>query len=203
MATSRPGIYVCGAFQGPKDIPESVMEASSAACSAGIRLASARGTLVQEAVLPRGNRCVRWRSGPGRVSLCATAASTSAASPMCPAIADYAKGLAQRGLCGGKPVHLQPGHPGKDGRGDQGAQSQPDRGGGLYAQDPRTAVPGNHPQRRASTPICSTWPTSATSAPGCIPTDKEMATEKSKDLVRMAVARASLLEPITRYWPWT
>ena len=31
VATSRPGIFVCGAFQGPKDIPLSVMEASAAA----------------------------------------------------------------------------------------------------------------------------------------------------------------------------
>jgi heterodisulfide reductase subunit A len=34
VATSRKGIYVCGAFQGPKDIPQSVVD-SSAAASAG------------------------------------------------------------------------------------------------------------------------------------------------------------------------
>ncbi len=34
VATSRPGIYACGTFQAPKDIPESLMEASAAAaCS--------------------------------------------------------------------------------------------------------------------------------------------------------------------------
>ncbi|MDY7032075.1 MAG: FAD-dependent oxidoreductase, partial [Thermodesulfobacteriota bacterium] len=52
VATSRDGIQVCGAFQGPKDIPESVMEASSAACGAAMSLASARGTLVKELVFP-------------------------------------------------------------------------------------------------------------------------------------------------------
>ncbi len=31
VTTSRPGVYVCGALQGPKDIPQSVMEASGAA----------------------------------------------------------------------------------------------------------------------------------------------------------------------------
>ncbi|PIU54435.1 MAG: heterodisulfide reductase, partial [Deltaproteobacteria bacterium CG07_land_8_20_14_0_80_60_11] len=31
VSTSRPGVFVCGAFQGPKDIPQSVMEASAAA----------------------------------------------------------------------------------------------------------------------------------------------------------------------------
>ncbi|MCK4488544.1 MAG: CoB--CoM heterodisulfide reductase iron-sulfur subunit A family protein, partial [Desulfobacterales bacterium] len=30
VSTSAPGIYACGAFQGPKDIPYSVMEASAA-----------------------------------------------------------------------------------------------------------------------------------------------------------------------------
>jgi len=42
--TSRPGIYACGLLTGPKDIPESVMEASAAACAAQQDLAGARGT---------------------------------------------------------------------------------------------------------------------------------------------------------------
>ncbi len=52
VATSREGIYVCGAFQGPKDIPQSVMEASAAAASAAGRLAAARGTLTRTKQLP-------------------------------------------------------------------------------------------------------------------------------------------------------
>ena len=44
VVTSRPGIYTCGVFQGPKDIPGSVTEASAAACLAGADLAEARGT---------------------------------------------------------------------------------------------------------------------------------------------------------------
>ncbi len=32
VATSRPGIYACGVISGPKDIPQSVVEASAAAC---------------------------------------------------------------------------------------------------------------------------------------------------------------------------
>jgi heterodisulfide reductase subunit A-like polyferredoxin len=45
VATSRPGIYACGVLQGPKDIPQSVMEASAAASAAGSILAPARDTL--------------------------------------------------------------------------------------------------------------------------------------------------------------
>ena len=44
VETSRPGIFVCGAFQGPKDIPDSVTQASAAACRAEMALASARNT---------------------------------------------------------------------------------------------------------------------------------------------------------------
>jgi heterodisulfide reductase subunit A len=38
VGTSRPGIFVCGSLSGPKDIPESVVEASGAAASAGVIL---------------------------------------------------------------------------------------------------------------------------------------------------------------------
>ena len=34
VATSRPGIYVCGMFESPKDIPETMIQASAAACRA-------------------------------------------------------------------------------------------------------------------------------------------------------------------------
>ena len=50
--TSRPGVFACGIFQGPKDIPESVTQASAAACAAGRNLAEARGTLQKEIVRP-------------------------------------------------------------------------------------------------------------------------------------------------------
>lgn len=52
VSTSRPGIFVCGAFQGPKDIPFSVMEASAAAAQSGVLLASARGSLTKKASEP-------------------------------------------------------------------------------------------------------------------------------------------------------
>jgi heterodisulfide reductase subunit A-like polyferredoxin len=45
VETSRPGVYAVGPFQSPKDIPESVVDASAAAGSAASILAMARGTL--------------------------------------------------------------------------------------------------------------------------------------------------------------
>jgi len=52
LETSRPGIYVCGAFAGPKDIPESVAQASGAAARAASMIASERGKLVTVKELP-------------------------------------------------------------------------------------------------------------------------------------------------------
>ncbi|MHC4520616.1 MAG: 2Fe-2S iron-sulfur cluster-binding protein, partial [Planctomycetota bacterium] len=45
VETSKPGVYVCGPFAGPKDIPETVMEASAGAAKAMALLKEARGTL--------------------------------------------------------------------------------------------------------------------------------------------------------------
>jgi heterodisulfide reductase subunit A len=44
VSTSKDGIFVCGAAGEPKDIPQSVMEASAAACNAAIMLSGARWT---------------------------------------------------------------------------------------------------------------------------------------------------------------
>jgi len=52
LATSKEGIYVCGAGSGPKDIPETVMQASGAAAEAGKLLASQRNTLTKKKEYP-------------------------------------------------------------------------------------------------------------------------------------------------------
>jgi heterodisulfide reductase subunit A-like polyferredoxin len=52
MTTSKPGVYVAGAFQEPKDIPESVAQASAAASCAMEQLAGVRGTKIQRHEYP-------------------------------------------------------------------------------------------------------------------------------------------------------
>ncbi|MGD8283525.1 MAG: FAD-dependent oxidoreductase [Desulfobacterales bacterium] len=52
VATSRPGVYVCGVAQGPKDIPDSVQQGSCAAERATALLADARGSLVAAHPIP-------------------------------------------------------------------------------------------------------------------------------------------------------
>jgi heterodisulfide reductase subunit A len=52
LNTSKPGIFVTGLFQGPKDIPETVAQSSGAAGLAAALLSPARKMLVQEKKLP-------------------------------------------------------------------------------------------------------------------------------------------------------
>lgn len=52
LDTSKPGIFVCGAFQGPKDIPETVAQASAAASRASSLLSDVRGTLTKRKDYP-------------------------------------------------------------------------------------------------------------------------------------------------------
>jgi len=52
LAASRPGIYVAGAFQEPKDIPDSVAQGSAAAASAMKQLTTVRGTMIRRREYP-------------------------------------------------------------------------------------------------------------------------------------------------------
>ncbi len=52
IKTSRPGIFISGAFQGPMDIPEAVMTASGASSQCGEFLDYRRGDLAIEKVYP-------------------------------------------------------------------------------------------------------------------------------------------------------
>ena len=52
LQTSRAGIYVAGPFREPKDIPESVIEASGAAAAAAQILYPARNTLARVQTYP-------------------------------------------------------------------------------------------------------------------------------------------------------
>ena len=52
VETSKPGVYVCGPFAGPKDIPETVTEASAGASKAMAFLKDERGTLITHKEYP-------------------------------------------------------------------------------------------------------------------------------------------------------
>lgn len=52
VETSRPGVLVAGIYQGPKDIPETVIQGSGAAARAMSLLGESRGKEIAEVVLP-------------------------------------------------------------------------------------------------------------------------------------------------------
>lgn len=55
LQTSLEGVFVSGAFQGPKDIPETVAQSSGAAICASSALSNARGTLTKSKEYPPEN----------------------------------------------------------------------------------------------------------------------------------------------------
>jgi heterodisulfide reductase subunit A-like polyferredoxin len=52
VETTRPGVFACGAFTEPKDIPDSVTQSSGAAAAALSMIGEARGTLTREKDYP-------------------------------------------------------------------------------------------------------------------------------------------------------
>jgi heterodisulfide reductase subunit A len=91
VATSKKGIYVCGAFQGPKDIPQSVVDASAAAAAAGEILSPARDTETKTPeVIPETNVAnERPRVG---VFVCRCGINIAGVVDV-PSVAEYAKTL--------------------------------------------------------------------------------------------------------------
>jgi heterodisulfide reductase subunit A-like polyferredoxin len=62
--TSRPGVFAAGAVAGPKDIPESVTQASAAAAQASATVAPARWT--EASISAASSTCRRWWTTPRR-----------------------------------------------------------------------------------------------------------------------------------------
>ena len=91
VATSKKGIYVCGAFQGPKDIPQSVVDASAAAAAAGEILSPARNTETKTPeVIPETN-VTNERPRVG-VFVCRCGINIAGVVDV-PSVAEYAKTL--------------------------------------------------------------------------------------------------------------
>jgi heterodisulfide reductase subunit A len=193
VATSRSGIYVAGVIQGCKDIPQSVVEASAAACSAGMTLSSARGTLVRDKQFPAENDV----SGePPRIGVfvCNCGINIGGIADV-PAVTEYAAGLphvvyAEENLfsCSqdtqDKMVDII--RKQKLNR-IVVAACTPRTHEPLFQETIRNASVNAYLFDMANIRNQCTWVHSA---------DKGAATAKAKDLVRMAVARAALLEPI-------
>jgi heterodisulfide reductase subunit A len=91
VATSKEGIYVCGAFQGAKDIPQAVVDASAAAAAAGEILSSARNSETKTPeVIPETN-VTNERPRVG-VFVCRCGINIAGVVDV-PSVAEYAKTL--------------------------------------------------------------------------------------------------------------
>jgi len=53
VETNQTGIFVCGSFSGPKDIPETVMQASGAAARASGIISKERNKLIEKKIYPK------------------------------------------------------------------------------------------------------------------------------------------------------
>ncbi|MBW2710422.1 MAG: CoB--CoM heterodisulfide reductase iron-sulfur subunit A family protein, partial [Deltaproteobacteria bacterium] len=53
VQTSKPGIFVCGTFESPKDIPQSVIESSASAAVVESMLAESRGSMIRTKSTPK------------------------------------------------------------------------------------------------------------------------------------------------------
>jgi len=91
VQTSRPGIYVCGTLEAPKDIPQSVIESSAAAAGAGSILSDARWTLTQKRELPEQ---IDVRGEPPRIGVFICRCGTNIAGTVNVAeVVEYARSL--------------------------------------------------------------------------------------------------------------
>jgi heterodisulfide reductase subunit A2 len=91
VETSIPGLYACGVVQGPKDIPQSVVEASAAACAAARNLAPVRNSLIQEKQVPKQRVVAGERPRIG-VFVCDCGINIAGVVRV-PEVAEYAKTL--------------------------------------------------------------------------------------------------------------
>jgi heterodisulfide reductase subunit A len=91
VQSSRPGIYVCGTFTEPKDIPTSVIEASAAAGKVGTRLADSRWTLTKTRELPAE---INVKGEPPRIGVFVCCCGTNIAGFVeVPTVVEFAKTL--------------------------------------------------------------------------------------------------------------
>ena len=194
LATSRAGVYVAGAFQGPKDVPESVTQASGAAAMASELLLKGRNTRTINISYPEED--IDLEAGGPRIGVFVCHCGTNIAGVVdVEAVRDYAATLPDV-VYAEAPMYACS----QDSLKEIAEKIKEDRLNRVIvaACSPRTHEPlfqetlksvGLNPALFEMANIrnqCS-WVHAQ---------EPKAATEKAKDLVRMAVAKARLLEPL-------
>jgi heterodisulfide reductase subunit A len=193
IETTRSGVFVSGAFQGPIDIPESVFTASGASSQCGELLDYRRGKLAKERVYPPERDVSKEEPRIG-VFVCHCGANIGRIVNV-PATVEYCKTLpnvvyAQEQLfscatnCAQEITDMTE---------EMGlnrvivAACSPRTLEALFRDTVREAGLNQYYYDMANIREHCSWVHSK---------QKEEATEKAKDIIRMSVARASLLEPL-------
>jgi heterodisulfide reductase subunit A-like polyferredoxin len=193
LQTSRRGVYAIGPFRSPKDIPESVIEASGAAAAAGGLLAEARDTLTRKIEYPPERDISREEPQVG-VFVCHCGSNIGGFLDV-PDVAEYAESLpnvvhAEHNLytCSQDSiVHITEQVKELGLNRVVVASCTPLTHEPLFQSCIRAAGLNEHLFEMANIRNQCSWVHS---------NDRPGATKKAKDLVRMAVARASELEPL-------
>jgi heterodisulfide reductase subunit A len=195
LETNVDGVYVSGAFSGPKDIPTTVAEASGAAAKAASVIHSARGTMITEAELPP-EREVEGEDPKVGVFICKCGINIGGVVDV-PEVVEYAKTLpdvayAEWNLytCSQDTQERI-----KESIEEHGlnrvvvASCTPRTHEPLFQNTTREGGLNQYLFEMANIRDQCSW---------IHMHDPEDATAKSKDLVRMAIAKARLLEPLAK-----
>ncbi|WP_041275139.1 FAD-dependent oxidoreductase [Desulfotomaculum nigrificans] len=193
VASSKPGIYVAGAFSGPRDIPETVMQASAAAGEVQKLLAEAKGTLTKtkEYPAPKDVTGEIVRTG---VFVCHCGINIGSVVDV-PAVAEYAKTLPGVVYATDKLYACSQDSSAqiKEAIEQYGlnrivvASCSPRTHEPMFQETLKEAGLNPHLFEMANIRDHCSW---------VHQNEPEKATEKAKDLVRMAVKKAALLEPV-------
>jgi len=193
VQTSKPGIFVCGTFESPKDIPQSVIESSACAAMAEQTLAESRGTMARTKEIPKETDV---KGAPPRIGVFVCHCGTNIAGFLdVPDIVEYAKTLPDVVLVEDNLFSCS--------QDTQEQITQVIKEQNLNRIVVAACTPRTHEPLFQETVLnaginkylfemanirnqCS-WVHS---------TDREAATQKAKDLVRMAVFKVGLLTPL-------
>lgn len=195
VESSREGVYACGPFTEPKDIPETVMQASGAASKVLGMLRDVRGTLVKPKVYPPEMDVTGQEPRVG-VFVCHCGTNIAGVVDVA-SVAQYARGLpnvvyAETNLytCSTDTQERI-----KEKIHEHGlnrvvvASCSPRTHEPLFRGSCREAGLNPYLFEMANIRDQCSW---------VHKTEPERATQKSKDLVRMALAKSRLLEPLQK-----
>jgi heterodisulfide reductase subunit A len=195
VETTRPGVFVCGPFTGPKDIPETVMEASASASKAMALLSDERGSLIQEKEYPP-EKDVEGREPRIGVFVCHCGKNIGGVADV-PSVVEYARTLpnvvyAEHNLytCStDTQEQIKQMIAEHDLNRVLVASCSPRTHEPLFRNTCREAGLNEYLFEMANIRDQCTW---------VHMNEPEQATRKAKDLVRMAVAKARMLEPLRK-----